>query len=137
MEIAVPSLLRAEEGAGGGAVRAAHLRRALGAQASRPGRWAFAARPAVRCVAPRTRLGRPPVARVREGGMNGTETSTAVVPRIPPSLPLAHDECIWIRCPQCSMPLGPIRYDSLASESLRVRCSTCSFFLAQEDGIWN
>ena len=69
--------------------------------------------------------------------MNGTATSPTTVPRIPPPLPVADEECIWIRCPQCSMPLGPVRYDSLASETLRVRCSTCSFFLAQEDGIWN
>jgi SAM-dependent methyltransferase len=68
--------------------------------------------------------------------MNGTATSSAVVPRSPLPRAVADDECIWIRCPQCCMPLGPIRYDSLASEALRVRCSTCCFFLAQENEIW-
>jgi SAM-dependent methyltransferase len=69
--------------------------------------------------------------------MNGIAVNPKATATLPSFHPESDDDRIWIRCPQCSGPLGPVRYDTLASEKLPLRCSACLFLLAQEDGIWN
>jgi len=44
---------------------------------------------------------------------------------------------VWIQCPQCSAPLGAIQYGALVHGAIRMCCSSCSFCLSQEAGIWN
>jgi len=62
------------------------------------------------------------------------ETFAAACPKRVQTNPM---DRVWIQCPQCSAPLGAIRYRALLHDAIRMRCASCAFYLSQESGIWN
>ncbi len=69
--------------------------------------------------------------------MSGTATKETFDTSFPKRGQNNRMDCVWIQCPQCFAPLGAIRYEALLQDALRMCCSSCSFCLSQESGIWN